>query len=140
MNYFKIRSLFYSDGADEYAVNKLLCELFVSYKGTPTHFYSLNIASASRIFNLKEEVMVTILSYLEIEEVQYLRVLPQLNATCSLCFQKSSPSLLAKKSMFIDALIKRVQSKHGCYIFDIPTFSNDTGMEVANMLKELKII
>lgn len=138
MTYFKIRSLSYSDGADEYAVNKFLCELFVSYKDTPTHLHSLNIASASRIFDLKEEVMVTILSYLEIEEVQYLRVLPQLNATCSLCFHKSSPSLLAKKSMFIDALLKRIQSKHGHYIFDIPTFSNDTGMEVANMLKELE--
>lgn len=138
ITYFKIRSLSYSDGADEYAVNKFLCELFIPYKDTPTHIYSLNIASASRRFDLKEEVMATILSYLEIEEVQYLRVLPQLNATCSLCFHKSSPSLLAKKSMFIDALLKRIQSKDGRYIFVIPNFSNDTGMVVANILKELE--
>lgn len=138
ITYFKIRSLAYSDGADEDAVNNFLCELFVSYKDTPKHVYSLNIASGSRIFDLKEEVMATILSYLEIEEVQYLRVLPQLNATCSLCFHKSSPSLLANRSMLIDALLKRIQSKQGRYIFDIPTFSNDTGMEIANMLKELE--
>ncbi|XP_057852289.1 ATP-dependent DNA helicase Q-like 5 isoform X1 [Cryptomeria japonica] len=135
--YFKIRSLAYSDGADEYAIDKFLFEVF-SYMKKPSRVCSLNISTSSRNFDLKEEVMDTILSFLEIEEVQYLHVLPQLNATCSLSFHKNSPNLLAKKSMLIDALLKRIQSKHGHYVFDIPSLANDTGLEVAYMLKELE--
>lgn len=46
------------------------------------------------------QVMLTVLTYLELGEVQYLRLLPQLNVTCNLNFHKVS----TKQAIYMHSL------------------------------------
>ncbi|XP_031270471.1 ATP-dependent DNA helicase Q-like 5 [Pistacia vera] len=141
--YFRLRSLMHSDGVDEYAINKFLCQVFSNGKNSCGKIYSLVKESASRKFDMKEEVMLTLLTRLELGEVQYLRLLPQLNATCTLNFHKTTPTLLADKDSVVSAILKKSEIKQGQYVFDIPTVANSIGAtatDVSNQLLNLKLM
>ncbi|OAY73125.1 ATP-dependent DNA helicase Q-like 5 [Ananas comosus] len=129
--YSKIRSLLYSlshldrlifcsDGVDEYAISKFLCQIFSSDVHSTGGICSLVKESTARKFDIKEEVLSTILTLLEIGDQQYLCLLPQLNVTCTIC---------------------KMGMKDGNYVFDIPAVANslrtDTS-EVLNQLHDLK--
>lgn len=140
--YFKLRSLAHSDGVDEYAVNKFLCQVFNN--GTTLHgrIFSIMKESASRRFDMKEEVMLTILTHLELGEVQYLQLLPQLNVSCTLNFHQTQPVLLADKDIVIAAILKKSELRQGQYVFDIPTVANSVGAtaaELTSWLQNLKL-
>ncbi|KAE9603064.1 putative DNA helicase [Lupinus albus] len=140
--YFKLRSLMHSEGVDEYAVNKFLREVFPVDKNSHGKIFSLVKESASRRFDMKEEVMLTLLTRLELGDVQYLHLLPQTNATCALNFHKTTPLLLAQKVSAVSAILKRSENKQGLYVFDIPTVANDMGVtavELTNQLYDLKL-
>ncbi|KAH1050526.1 hypothetical protein GLYMA_08G102300v4 [Glycine max] len=141
--YFKLRSLTHSEGVDEYAVNKFLREVFPADKNSCGKICSLIKESASRRFDMKEEVMLTLLTRLELGDVQYLQLHPQINVTGTLNFHKSPPPLLAQKVSAIAVILKRSETKHGQYIFDIPTVANDMGVtavELINQLYDLKLM
>ncbi|XP_026397509.1 ATP-dependent DNA helicase Q-like 5 [Papaver somniferum] len=140
LTYFKLRSFSFSDGVDEFAVNKFLCQVFSNAVCTPGKIFSLVKESASQKLDMKEEVMLTILTYLEIGEVQYLRLLPQLNVTCSLYFHKTSPALLASKDIVVAAILKKSEIKQGAYVFDIPTVANSTGVTAIDLSKHLQTL
>ncbi|XP_041010352.1 ATP-dependent DNA helicase Q-like 5 isoform X2 [Juglans microcarpa x Juglans regia] len=140
--YFKLRSLMHSEGVDEYAINKFLSEVFASEKNLHGKICSLVKESASRKFDMKEEVMLTILTHLELGEVQYLRLLAQLNVTCTLNFHKTPPVLLAEKDIAVAAILKKSETKQGQYVFDIPTTANSIGItatDLSNQLQNLKL-
>ncbi|XP_047157060.1 ATP-dependent DNA helicase Q-like 5 isoform X3 [Vigna umbellata] len=141
--FFKLRSLMYSEGVDEYAVSKFLREVFPSDKSSCGKICSLIKESASRRLDMKEEVMLTLLTRLELGNVQYLQLLPPINATCTLAFHKTTPPLLAQKVSGIAAILKRSENKRGQYIFDIPTVANDMGITavtLTNQLYDLKLM
>ncbi|XP_050205582.1 ATP-dependent DNA helicase Q-like 5 isoform X2 [Mercurialis annua] len=138
--YYKLRSLMHSDGIDEYTVSKFLTAVFTNC--TCGTICSIIKDSASRTFDMKEEVMVTLLTQLELGEVQYLRLLPELNVTCTLNFYKTAPGLLADKDIVVSAILKKSESKQGQYVFDIPTVANSIGVttaELSNHLQNLKL-
>ncbi|KAK4551881.1 hypothetical protein RGQ29_032243 [Quercus rubra] len=138
--YFKLRSLMHSEGVDEHAVNKFLNQVF-NDKNSHGKICSLVKDSASRMFDMKEEVMLTLLTNLELGEVQYLRLLPQLNVTCTLNFHKTSPVLLAEINRVVAAILKKSEAKQGQYLFDIPTVANSIGItaiDLSNQLQNLK--
>ncbi|XP_061360779.1 ATP-dependent DNA helicase Q-like 5 [Gastrolobium bilobum] len=140
--YFKLRSLTHSEGVDEYTVNKFLREVFPADKSSGK-ICSLIRESASRRFDMKEEVMLTLLTRLELGDVQYLHLLPHINATCALIFHKTTPSFLARKVSAIAVILKRSENKQGQYVFDIPTVANDMGVtavELTNQLYDLKMM
>ncbi|KAL5552481.1 hypothetical protein UlMin_039882, partial [Ulmus minor] len=85
--YFKLRSLMFCNGVDKYAVDKFICQVFTGEKAQGKICSSVK-ESASCKFDKKEEVMCTLLTQMELGDVQYLRLLPQTYATCSLCFHK----------------------------------------------------
>ncbi|KAF4378775.1 hypothetical protein F8388_006226 [Cannabis sativa] len=89
--YFKLRSLMFSEGVDQYAVDKFLSQVFTNDNKSQGKIFSLVKESASCKLDMKEEVhdvMFTLLTQLELGEVQYLRLLPQINVTCTLNFHK----------------------------------------------------
>lgn len=49
---------FLSDGVDEYAVNRFLCQVFSNGMGSPGKVHSIVKEAASRKFDMKEEVLV----------------------------------------------------------------------------------
>ncbi|KAL1217381.1 ATP-dependent DNA helicase Q-like 5 [Cardamine amara subsp. amara] len=106
--YLKLRSLSHSDGVDEYAVGKFLTHVFSSETKQHEKICSLVIESASHKFDMKEQVMQTILTHLELGEVQYLRMLPQLNVCCTLNFHKSFPNTLAARNIIVAAIVKNI--------------------------------
>ncbi|CAI8618012.1 unnamed protein product [Vicia faba] len=105
--YFKLRILMYSEGVDEYAVNKFLSEVFPADKSSCGKICSLIKESASRRFDMKEEVILTVLTRLELGDVQYLHLLPQTNVTCVLNFYKTPVVSLAQKVSAIAVILKR---------------------------------
>ncbi|XP_020111458.1 ATP-dependent DNA helicase Q-like 5 [Ananas comosus] len=141
--YSKIRSLLYSDGVDEYAISKFLCQIFSSDVHSTGGICSLVKESTARKFDIKEEVLSTILTLLEIGDQQYLCLLPQLNVTCTMYFHKTSPTLLSEKNLVVASILKncKMGMKDGNYVFDIPAVANslrtDTS-EVLNQLHDLK--
>ncbi|KGN51695.1 ATP-dependent DNA helicase Q-like 5 [Cucumis sativus] len=140
--YFKLRSLMHSDGVDEYNINKFLSEVFSGNNSLCGKVYSIVKEPASRKFDMKEEVMITILTYLELGEMQYLRVLPQLNVTCSLNFHKTSPAMLADKDIVVAEILKKSETKQGQHVFDMLTVVNSIGISatsLSNHLQNLKL-
>ncbi|GAV85456.1 DEAD domain-containing protein/Helicase_C domain-containing protein, partial [Cephalotus follicularis] len=136
ITYFKLRSLMHSDGVDEYAVNKFLSQIFAD-RNLQGKICSFVRESASHKFDMKEEVMLTLLTHLELGEVQYLRLLPQLNVTCTLNFDKATPMLLSDKDIVVAAILKKSENKQGQYVFDIPTVANSIGVTAADLSKQL---
>ncbi|KAK9117479.1 hypothetical protein Sjap_016426 [Stephania japonica] len=140
--YFKLRNFCYSDGVDEHVVNKFLSHVFGDGVNSDGKVHSIVKESASRKFDIKEEVMLTMLTYLELGEVQYLRLLPQQSVTCTLNFHKTSPDLLARTNVVVSQIL-RCESKtlQGAYVFDIPTVANSVGIsavDLSNQLRNLK--
>ncbi|KAG9446654.1 hypothetical protein H6P81_012782 [Aristolochia fimbriata] len=136
--YFKLRSFSYSEGVDEYVINKLLNQVFSDNVMLPESVCSLVKESASRKFDMKEEVILTILTYLELGEVQYLRLLPHLNKTCALQFHKILPDLVSRKDDLVAAILKKSDIKQGNYVFDLPTVANTAKITVTNLLDWLQ--
>ncbi|XP_024025735.1 ATP-dependent DNA helicase Q-like 5 [Morus notabilis] len=139
--YFKLRSLKFSDGVDQYTINKFLCEIFSNNKKLQGKVCSLVTESASPKFDMKEEVMFTLLTQLELGEVQFLRLLPQINVTCSLSFHKTPPDVLAERDVVVAEILKKSEMKQGEYVFDIPTVANSIGItttDLSNQLQNLK--
>ncbi|CAH9120317.1 unnamed protein product [Cuscuta epithymum] len=137
-SYFKLRSLAHSDGVDEYAVNKFLCQVFSnSLNGK---FSSIVKEMASRKFDMKEEVMLTILTQLELGNVKYLHLLPEVNVTCTLNFHQTSPAQLAAKDIVVAAVMKKSEIKDGQYVFDIPSVANSIGLQPADLSNHLQTL
>jgi ATP-dependent DNA helicase Q4 len=130
-----------SDGVDGYAMSKFLYQIFSS-ENTTGCICSLAKELTSRKFDIKEEVLLTILTQLEIGDQQYIRLLPQFSVTCTLYFHKTSPQLLADKDILIRSVLNRSEMKDGHYVFDIPRIANDlkiTMNEVFDHLHKLKV-
>ncbi|KAJ8747321.1 hypothetical protein K2173_008252 [Erythroxylum novogranatense] len=136
VTYFKLRSLMYSEGVDEYAINKFLCQVFASDVNSQEKIHSIIKESASRRYDMKEEVLpfyfcdADTFNTVGVGEVQYLRLLPQLNVTCSLNFYKTSPLLLAEKDIVVSAILKKSEAKQGQYVFDISVLKGEITYEV----------
>ncbi|KAJ4961023.1 hypothetical protein NE237_020933 [Protea cynaroides] len=142
LTYFKLRSLLYSDGVDEYAVNRLLGQIFSNSTNLHGKICSLVKETASRKLDMKEQVILTVLTYLEVGEMQYIRLLPQLDVACTLYFHKTSPELLAAKDTLVATILKKSEIKQGNYTFDIPSVVNSIGISsvdiLSNWLQKLK--
>ncbi|KAI3467672.1 hypothetical protein Pfo_024335 [Paulownia fortunei] len=136
--YFKLRSLMHSDGVDEYAVNKLLCQIFISDRLSTEEICSIVKESASRKFDMKEEVILTILTQLELGEVQYIHLLPQMNVTCTINFHQTSPPMLAARDIVVAAILKKSEMKDGQYVFHIPSVANSIRMQAPDLLNHLQ--
>ncbi|KAF6167061.1 hypothetical protein GIB67_041316 [Kingdonia uniflora] len=136
--YFKLCSFMYSDAIDEYSVNKFLHQIFNSATQSSGKICSLVKDSASQKFDMKEEVMLTILTYFELDEMQYLRLLHQLSVTCTLYFHKISPSLLAGKDILVTEILKKFAIKQGHYTCGIPSVANSLGITAIDMLNRLQ--
>ncbi|KAG0526365.1 hypothetical protein BDA96_06G139900 [Sorghum bicolor] len=138
--FYKSRSLSHSDGVDEYAMSKFLCQVF-SCDNSVGHICSLVKESTSRKFDIKEEVLLTVLTQLEIGGQQYLRLLPQFSVTCTLYFHKTSPQLLADKDVLVRSVLNKSETKGGNFVFDMTKVANDLSItvnEVFDHLQQLK--
>ncbi|XP_020592591.1 ATP-dependent DNA helicase Q-like 5 [Phalaenopsis equestris] len=136
--YYKLRSLLYSDGVDEYQIIKLLCQIFVKDTNLDESIGYLIKEAVSFKFDIKEEVLSTVLTQLEIGDVQYIRLRPQLNVTCTMYFHKTSPEVLSNKDAIVSAIIKKSEKKHGHFIFNIPTVVNYAGIMVKELLDHMQ--
>ncbi|KAG9139556.1 hypothetical protein Leryth_016329 [Lithospermum erythrorhizon] len=140
VTFIKLRSLMCSDGVDEYAVNKFLSQVFHNGSNLP-EVCSITKESAARKFDMKEEVLLTILTQLEMGGVQYLQLLPQMNVTCTINFHQTSPAVLATKDKMVAAILNKAEKKDGQYVFDIPSMANSMRvqpMDISNHLLNLK--
>ncbi|KAI5058341.1 hypothetical protein GOP47_0026511 [Adiantum capillus-veneris] len=142
VNYLKLRSLAFSDNVDISAIQGLLSVIFcdTSNKGSSCPIHCISIESATKDLDLKEEIMKTALSYLEIGDVQFVSVLPNIKTTCSMQFHKNSPYLLARNSLLIDAILRRSQKKNGEFVFELPSVANYMGLKLPDLQQQLQAL
>ncbi|KAL9263022.1 ATP-dependent DNA helicase Q-like 5-like protein [Drosera capensis] len=129
MSYLRLRSLMHSDGVDEYAVSRLLGQVFSGGTTSMGKIHALVKESASRKFDIKEEVILTILTQLELGTVHYLHLLPVFN---------TSPSGLAGKDSMVAAILIKSETKQAPCVFDIPSVANITGLSLKDILNHLQ--
>ncbi|OAE33359.1 hypothetical protein AXG93_4123s1340 [Marchantia polymorpha subsp. ruderalis] len=139
-DFLKLRSLAHSEGVDEYAVGKVLSRIFSgkqesSKVGNPS---SIIIETATKEFDIKEEVLETVLSYLEVGDVQYVKSVSKMNVTCTLSFHRSSPASLAERSSHVTAILRRSQEKQGRYSFDLLALATHLQISIFDMQFELR--
>ncbi|KAM0035782.1 putative DNA helicase [Helianthus debilis subsp. tardiflorus] len=85
---------------------------------------------------MKEEVILIILTCLELAEEHYLRLIPQTSVTCVLNFHLTSPSLLAAKDTVIETILKMIM--HG---IASPAFPSSTWCKAHFwLIKELLVL
>ncbi|RLM73060.1 ATP-dependent DNA helicase Q-like 5 [Panicum miliaceum] len=135
--FYKIRSLSHSDGVDEYAISKFLYQVF-SCDNPMGSICSLVKELNSRKFDIKEEVLLTVLTQLEIGGQQYLRLLPQFSVTCTLYFHKTSPQLLADKDVLVRSVLNKSETKDGNFVFDMTKIANDLNITVNQVIEHLQ--
>lgn len=140
LSYLKLRSLAFSDNVDSPAIQGLLSKIFseTSLQNSSWQIQYIPIESATKDLDIKEEVMATTLSYLEVGDVQYVSVLPNLKTTCTLQFHKNSPTLLARNSLLIDAVLKGSREKHGEFTFELPSVANYMGLKLPDLQQQLQ--
>ncbi|KAL5552489.1 hypothetical protein UlMin_039890 [Ulmus minor] len=102
-----LQYLDFSDTVDQYAVDKFICQVFAGEKNSQGKICSLVKESASCKFDMKEEVMFTLLTQRELGDVQYGVYL-----TCSLCFHMKQIIKL-----FIIKVIKKKKKYIYIYIY-----------------------
>ncbi|KAH7285820.1 hypothetical protein KP509_33G047600 [Ceratopteris richardii] len=139
-NYLKLRSLAFSDNIDILAVQNLLSLIFNrAHNGDSLYqIYCISIESVIKDLDLKEEIIMTALSYLEVGDIQYVSVLPITKVTCTMQFHKSAPTLLSKNSLLVDAILKRSQGKNGEFIFELPSVANYMGLRLPELQQQLQ--
>ncbi|MCO5603070.1 hypothetical protein L7F22_057214 [Adiantum nelumboides] len=82
--------------------------------------------------------MKTALSYLEIGDIQFVSVLPNIKTTCTMQFHKNSPNHLARNSLLIDAILKRSREKNGEFMFELPSVANYMGLKLPDLQQQLQ--
>ncbi|XP_062225987.1 ATP-dependent DNA helicase Q-like 5 [Phragmites australis] len=135
--FYKIRSLAHSDGVDEYAMSKFLYQVF-SCDNSMGCICSLVKESTSRKFDIKEEVLLTVLTQLEIGDQQYIRLLPQFSVTCTLYFHKTSPQQLADKDILVRSVLNKSETKDGNFVFNMARIANDLKITVNELFDHLQ--
>ncbi|KAL5552564.1 hypothetical protein UlMin_039965 [Ulmus minor] len=129
-----LQYLVLSDGVYQYAVDNFICQVFAGEKNSQGKICSLVEESASRKFDMKEEVMFTLLTQMELGDV---RLLPQTYVTSCLLLLK----YLLEKNVVVGEILK-CERKDGQYAFDIPTWVNSIGVtnaDISNQSQNLKL-
>ncbi|GAQ80266.1 Helicase conserved C-terminal domain containing protein [Klebsormidium nitens] len=144
-DYIKLRSLAHSDGCDANSVLRFLSKVFVSdgseVRADPAGMEcrAVEIEATATELDLKEEVMATILSALEVGDAQYVRVLSQLSATCTVTFHGRSPAALAEAHPLAAAILRLCpQPKQGRFTFDVPSLASALREPLATVQRELQ--
>eukprot|EP00898_Chlorokybus_atmophyticus_P007538 jgi/Chlat1/7786/Chrsp66S07247 len=140
-DFIRLRSLLFSDGVEDQAIFKLLSKVF---SGASCQIQSTQapacgvvaIEATSKELDMREEVLQTMLSYLELEGL--VRLLPPLFATCHVTFHKTPIEKLAKQSGLVAAVMQQCKPRQGRYTFSIPTMAATMGVTIPQLDGELK--
>eukprot|EP00271_Cylindrocystis_brebissonii_P022403 TRINITY_DN8616_c0_g1_i1.p1 TRINITY_DN8616_c0_g1~~TRINITY_DN8616_c0_g1_i1.p1 ORF type:complete len:420 (-),score=74.45 TRINITY_DN8616_c0_g1_i1:573-1799(-) len=150
-DYLKLRSLSYSEGVDDCAIHRFLERIFAQVDDSPeaaedepsrschSRVAALPVEGTANELDMKEEVMRTVLAYLETDQEPCLLVLPPMQATCQLTFHKTAPQVLAKHNALVAHVLTRGQKgRSGQHTFDIPTVARCSGESLWAVQKELQ--
>lgn len=117
-DYYLLRSLSYSDSVNEVTVKRLLSAIFSADKRYPCEI-ALSISKLEQTLDVKEEVISTMLSYLDLHQEKYIRVLPTGQNICTLKFT-TTPD---KTINLVASIIKLAQRIQSTFRFDISDVS-----------------
>ncbi|KAL6562719.1 hypothetical protein OROGR_003726 [Orobanche gracilis] len=143
VTYIKLRSLMHSDGVDEYAVKKLLCQIFPTERPSTEETYSMIKELASRKFDMREEG--------DSNDTDTVRVGPCAVYTFASADERNlhftipsvtPPPSLAARDTVVAKILKKSEMKDGQYIFSLPSVANSIRMQavdVSNHLQSLKL-
>lgn len=175
-DYVKLKSLAHSDSVDEISVKKLLSLVFrpgalnasssflvalpieaVREEHNNDRFWHSSNSQTQYDLDIKEEVMVTVLSYLELYKQGYIELLPSIHpffdiplrlvwyihdcpgiyATCTLNFHKTDPELLKTQHGLVARILATSRRTIHHFQFDVSELAATISMTVPDVMKEL---
>eukprot|EP00899_Mesostigma_viride_P022244 jgi/Mesvir1/3203/Mv16353-RA.1 len=109
--------------------------------GPPVLCGAIRVDTATRDLDMKEEVMATILAYLEVGDAQgpLVRMLPRMHINCKLGFY-GDPSALAAKNGIIASALKIARVHAGVYSFDVTRVCADAGVTLATFQDQMQAL
>ena len=155
--FLRLKSLSFSDGVDEYNVQKLLAKLFDAKhrisqgEGAPP-VGILSTAFTSSEMDMREGVLETVLTFLDQDQDQgagggdgpYIRLQePLLGQKCFITFYSKSPQELAKQSSFVATLLQvqpRPKTRKGEYIVTIEALLKARPVTLAALREEMQAL
>jgi ATP-dependent DNA helicase Q4 len=137
-DYLRMLSLAHSDSIDEVTVKKLLIKIFskttISSKSStspsvPYHSV-ISIAGIEEGLDIKKEVVSTVLSFLELHPVGYLKQLPHIRGRGWLRFHGTEQKVLVKRNALIAAALKDSKASYGKHYFNLLSVCELLGRDI----------
>ncbi|RUS20545.1 hypothetical protein BC937DRAFT_94980 [Endogone sp. FLAS-F59071] len=163
-DYLKLRSLAHGDSVDEVPVRRLLLRVvkpqsdndvneegqgkFDKVKkprrsdgGLRTRMVAVDIERTEWDLDMRREVVATLLSYLELDERQLVKLLPPIFTTCNIRFTNTDAETLADKHPLVEAVLKharKIRSTFACNSIELCESLQMTFPELHQSLNQLK--
>ncbi|PRP87685.1 hypothetical protein PROFUN_02385 [Planoprotostelium fungivorum] len=134
-DYLKTRSLAYGDNVDYSTIKQILEKIF-STQSPVGRFQSLPVDTMEATFDVKKEVIFTLLSFLEMQG--YITTLPSQFVTVDISFYKTEAVQLAGKNKLIEFAVKGKKGSKGRYTFDLMEACNEFKADVHQIMMELQ--
>ncbi|KAK9804407.1 hypothetical protein WJX72_011416 [[Myrmecia] bisecta] len=143
-DFLRLRSLSHSDGVEVHSVCALLEAVFPPRPDPPQQgdgpaYGLVPVKEMCRQADMKQEVMETLLSYLEADNEPYVNVLPTVGKSISVAFYKHTPEQLALNHSIVEMLLAACpHARRGCYTVATAKFANQAGAPPTEVLRQLQ--
>eukprot|EP01117_Protostelium_nocturnum_P014679 TRINITY_DN5611_c0_g1_i1.p1 TRINITY_DN5611_c0_g1~~TRINITY_DN5611_c0_g1_i1.p1 ORF type:complete len:1130 (+),score=483.94 TRINITY_DN5611_c0_g1_i1:77-3466(+) len=131
-DYLRIRSQAYDDNIDLTIVKKLLQKVFDEKKKV----VGLSIEQIELEFDVKKEIIFTILSFLELDG--YISTLPAQFISIEIGFHKTDKTTLASRNRLIKYIIEKNKPKNGKHAFNLIDACNTLLTDVKSIMSQLQ--
>ncbi|KAJ1554702.1 hypothetical protein HK096_002291, partial [Nowakowskiella sp. JEL0078] len=101
--------------------------------------FALSISKAEKDFDIKESVLVTLFSYLQLEDDSSVKIYNDSWKTLRTSFVRTAPHLLAETSPIVKSIMQNVTDRLSNNILEVETFSicNDLNISPQELFAEL---
>ncbi|DBA84790.1 TPA: hypothetical protein ACH3X1_016785 [Trebouxia sp. C0004] len=148
-DFLRLRSLAHSDGIESSNALAFLQAVFDqnadceagTKQGSKPGYGTVDVARVAEVCDMKQEVMETLLSYLEADSDPLIQVLPTTGVTVSVSFYNTAAGKLAAEHAIIRALLQVCpQQRRGCYTAATVDLMNVASMPAAMVMKALQAL
>eukprot|EP01119_Soliformovum_irregulare_P019047 TRINITY_DN5960_c0_g2_i1.p1 TRINITY_DN5960_c0_g2~~TRINITY_DN5960_c0_g2_i1.p1 ORF type:complete len:1043 (-),score=334.12 TRINITY_DN5960_c0_g2_i1:40-2859(-) len=143
-----LRSFAYSDSVDQFPVKQVLHHIFPNKHGdrqgdrhgkhrqhVGTEFTAVDVEGVERDYDVKKEVIQTVLSYLELQG--FIRIRDNIATIANLNFHKTDPKKLANTNNVVAWILAHAKKSHASYVVDLLEASKALDMDIPLIQKEL---
>ncbi|KAI9029309.1 P-loop containing nucleoside triphosphate hydrolase protein [Hyaloraphidium curvatum] len=152
-DYVKLRSFAFSDAPYKAAVESLVEAAFgdrrprgkgkgkqLSGTSSDGRKVAISVETIENEMDLKKEVAATLLTYMELQRPDLVRVMPIGHARCTVRFLKTSKEELAERDEIVSSILRNVDDVDSSQpmVFDVLDVCQDLGIGVSDLRAKLR--